>query len=582
MLHEIKPRPFLSLVVIHRRAAKIGDLLRSLIAPLGLLHVDELVLVHTGPDDKDDATRQAREAIRAWLPQSIPIVEAEYRCVDEVEIEGKKYIGDFGRAREFAHGLASGQWTMYLDADDTLDIGPELVERGARLSDWLKECVEEERVLLGMELPCVSLPYVYSREVTHQRVRMWNEDFAWLWRGQLHETRVPADGSKPSPLVVDLDDYPRVVHHGEPSASVKRNDAVLAAVEPHDGTPEMHLAMFAAKGRTGEADVWIGQALVQGNLDVALDIAACATEAYLSDPKMRDSNIEALISSLLDLAWRVRMDQRVWCLLRAAALEAVYAQVTDTIQLTHCAAELLTPEVLPMLFREEQGYTLWGHIRRCFRAEGRYEEDPFGFDFDREHREAAAEGIYALAVDFAQRGDRWGLGQLLGNVPSSVWGQKVRLAYAFLDSMPHFNNAPERLNAYQSIPVLYEGLLPSPEIPDALQVHLKRVPTSSMWHCQLDPRDEREDTGVRAGCRFIPRGCFTYYGPAHRLPALCGQGAKVVYVVPPGSVEGRWAPAYLLADHVIVKGEPDVERFLSLYKGAHLDRARSLVSLNLA
>jgi len=231
-------QPFLSLVIIHRHAQKsLPRLLESLATPRGECHVDEIVLVDTGPAD-DPETRFVCEDLEGeglslsnfpyllYAPGQERIGEVQTR-------DGRRHIADFARARNYAHALALGRWHLMLDADDVL-----LAPEHRTLKAWLRELLLEFPYLSA-----VALPYEYGVGGPQWRTRLWNEAYTWRWFGALHEKRLPPDGSKASVLRAEMG-Y-QVEHVGDPSSSLERNRLILEHVPVSEYTLEMRHARAA-------------------------------------------------------------------------------------------------------------------------------------------------------------------------------------------------------------------------------------------------------------------------------------------------------------------------------------------------
>lgn len=238
-----------SLVVIHRRADRLGDLLQSV-----LPHVSEVVLVDTGPDDERPlGAREAFIELCRRVSEAVPLITAEYRCLGEWEFEGHCYIGDFGRARNFAHGLASNLWHLTLDADDVFQWPGEKL----RLEEWLGKVLEEWPDVTG-----IAAPYDYQPEIQQRKVRLFRAD-SWRWEGYLHEELVQVGETMPVPLV-NAEEF-SVKHAGNYRASTRRNAAMLDM-----------LTSRAVKLRPQEQLAWAAVLMMQGNPYLAQQYARAA------------------------------------------------------------------------------------------------------------------------------------------------------------------------------------------------------------------------------------------------------------------------------------------------------------------
>jgi len=221
----------LSLCVIHRRAEELLPLMLDSIVfdreaedPAKRLHVDEIVLVHTGQ------SMDWFEPVREWA-EGLGVIDllrlAEYTCPKEWELDGKGYIGDFSAARNFSFGIASGTWRMFLDADDTFEWRGDPT-KNHRLSDWL---VDDFQDYPHNKINCISMGYLYNEAVEHDRFLLWKNwgKGHWSWDGPLHElVEVQGMNSGPISLISGHTDNVWIVrHHGDPEASKARNMVML-------------------------------------------------------------------------------------------------------------------------------------------------------------------------------------------------------------------------------------------------------------------------------------------------------------------------------------------------------------------
>jgi len=120
--------------------------------------LDEVVLVRTWNEGKKAPDLK------------VPTVHADYKCPWAFELDGKSFIGDFARARNFAHGLAHDDWHL------TLDVG-DLVSSPVKVD------------LSGLDPAKLYLAsYKYSADIRQFRPRLWNSKVPHVrWEGVLHE-----------------------------------------------------------------------------------------------------------------------------------------------------------------------------------------------------------------------------------------------------------------------------------------------------------------------------------------------------------------------------------------------------------
>jgi len=232
-----KDRPKVSLCVIHRRA---GSQIAKLLSSVRMLF-DEYVFVDTGPLDTDEDSILARKFLGDFASEhegKAAVVLAEFEDEDEWEWEGQKYISDFSAARNYAHELASGDWTAFLDADDELAL-----EHSGRQDGFLHALTHEGN--------CAFADYEYQPGVLAQdRIWAWDESIPWRWKGQLHEERVAHGRAR----VVASGPVGRIIHHPRGDHE-GRNMAMLEELirRNADLTPRMVLAFGAGRVKQGRA-----------------------------------------------------------------------------------------------------------------------------------------------------------------------------------------------------------------------------------------------------------------------------------------------------------------------------------------
>ncbi|MCK9355570.1 MAG: glycosyltransferase [Dehalococcoidia bacterium] len=235
----MKHIPTISLVMIHRRA---GDRLLEAVGS-ALDHVDEVVLVDTGPNDDDDAAKAARKYIAQSIEpecaaRGINFKQVNYRGPEFLH-DGRRYTADFSAARNFAHGLATKEWEFFLDADDILQWD----------GDWnLRKLISEVHAKhLGVGE--ISMPYAYQPGLEQDRVRLWKRSLGWEWRGALHEERHPLAPGRFTRCQLTSDEGFFVEHRGDGKASHARNAALLKHLwdtgRYDEFTPQMVCAFFA-------------------------------------------------------------------------------------------------------------------------------------------------------------------------------------------------------------------------------------------------------------------------------------------------------------------------------------------------
>lgn len=258
-MDKLRPEvPFLGCYIIVRDAEKtIGALLESI---KGVF--DEIVIVDTGSSDRTrDVVARSFSfgyAVPGWpsqedrsflgypalSPGGVRIVFAHFNWVD-----------DFSAARNFAFGLGSARWRMYLDADDIFDQAREfrqLLERTDKMHP---------------EADCVALKYEYvPHEMPQDVIRCVRWGAGWKWEEPLHEHLAPVGHSR------HISKYPDIwVRHrpgaGHSERSFERNIRIAEKAYGEAKTAHKralwayYLADYAAElKRDDEARGWYREA----------------------------------------------------------------------------------------------------------------------------------------------------------------------------------------------------------------------------------------------------------------------------------------------------------------------------------
>lgn len=218
---------FLSLCVIVKDAEDtVGQMLESVLACDG---VDEIVVVDTGSTDKTRevvwntcmtaavAALIGAEAHRAWLDGKVEgVIDARDDALS-VRLARFDWVDDFAAARNFAFSLATGQWRMFLDADDVLECRHPAILRGEKRPDGTLK-----RFNLGATIRAAaarspdsntfSIPYEYVPGAVQQDThRLWRWGDGWHWVDAVHESVVAPPERQHRRVVTKIADI-AVVH----------------------------------------------------------------------------------------------------------------------------------------------------------------------------------------------------------------------------------------------------------------------------------------------------------------------------------------------------------------------------------
>lgn len=176
--------PFLGLYVIVRDAEKTIDaLLASLRGTDGNWAFDELVFVDTGSVDLTTQKIAAAVGSVGGWPNSGYLVVPRLDGL-RIILSRFDWCDDFAAARNYAFGLGSARWRMYLDADDELKIS------GADAHHLKKALQHTEHE--HPEVDCIMLRYLYADPIMIQdKFRLVRWDTGWRWEGEIHEEIVP-------------------------------------------------------------------------------------------------------------------------------------------------------------------------------------------------------------------------------------------------------------------------------------------------------------------------------------------------------------------------------------------------------
>lgn len=189
----------LSAALIHRDDPHLPEAVAS-IRPW----VDEVVIVDTGSEDGGELAKSLADRFEAYAGCNFP--------------EG--HIADFAAARQRSFDLATGEWIVWLDSDDTIRDG-----------HLIRSAIERAE---GKERPRIVCKYEYhytpdGRCATVQwRERIVKNDGSFRWDKPVHENLVSTGG----PHTSVYDHGPIWCHHRQgPPADRERNLRILRQYE---------------------------------------------------------------------------------------------------------------------------------------------------------------------------------------------------------------------------------------------------------------------------------------------------------------------------------------------------------------
>jgi len=200
--------PRISLCMIVRDESR--NLSRCLDSIKGL--VDEIIVIDTGSTD------------------GTPQLAGQYGCV----VKQFPWTGDFSAARNYSLDQASGDWVIYLDADEELQ-----AEGINHLSQVVKGLTEK---IEGLFLPLHNLVGLETGDYQrHMVLRLFKNNPAYRFQGSIHEQVTVGDSSRISLAPPGL----KIVHYGylkeTRGSKNRRNLAIIRrALDRDPANPYLH------------------------------------------------------------------------------------------------------------------------------------------------------------------------------------------------------------------------------------------------------------------------------------------------------------------------------------------------------
>ena len=240
--------PRITLGIIARDAGRTLRACLDSVAP----YVDEIIIGLGGPSS-DDTEQIVDEFLTEWASADHPERSATYFPID--------WHDDFARARNEVLLKATGDYFMWLDADDIL-------LNGALLRDWIAR---------NPQANCFWAAYHYEQDehgnvsCTLWRERLVKDPATWTWEGAVHEFMRLADGV---PLeLVQMTDV--VVRHNplrDRDKGTRNLDILYRELERTEPTPPQRLLLYlyrenAARGNLREALLHANRYISQATFD---------------------------------------------------------------------------------------------------------------------------------------------------------------------------------------------------------------------------------------------------------------------------------------------------------------------------
>ncbi len=249
--------------------------------------VDEIVIVDTGSTD-----------------QTLRIARRYTRNIYTVPWEN-----DFSKARNFAFGKATGEYLLWLDADDVI------TEENAALFSALKARLRAEQP------DVVFCPYE-TGEILYVRERVLKNCPNALWRGRVHECIVPFGKviNDPFTVIHKRSDKPRTGRNLEIYRNWSREETLSGRDAYYYGRE------LFEEGFYPEAELWLKRCLA-GDAWAVNKIEACRTLAALCMRQgRREDALRVLFESFLFGEPRASVLCEIGALLKAEqrTREAIY------------------------------------------------------------------------------------------------------------------------------------------------------------------------------------------------------------------------------------------------------------------